>query len=87
MSLISSQKTAPESYLLADCVSVTVKDQKVCLELPLDLGEKCVEVPDWVPNGEAARACISVKKISSRDHESTAILVVLTNYSSSTSAS
>jgi hypothetical protein len=60
--VIRSQKIAPESYLLADCVSVTVNDRKVCLELPLDLGEACVEVPDWVPDGEAARACISIKK-------------------------
>ncbi|MBD2099306.1 hypothetical protein [Leptolyngbya sp. FACHB-261] len=59
---ISSQETAPESYILADCVSVTVKDNKVCLELPLDLGKKCIDLPDWVPNGEAARACVSVKR-------------------------
>jgi len=59
---ISSQTTAPESYILAECVSVTVENKEVCLNLPLGLGRKCVEVPDWVPNGEAARACISIKK-------------------------
>ena len=59
---ISSQETAPESYLLADCVAVTVEDHKVCLKLPYDLGRKCLEIPVRFPNGEAARACISIKK-------------------------
>jgi hypothetical protein len=59
---IKSQETAPESYILADCVSVTVEKNKVCLELPLDLGKKCIDIPARIPNGTAVSACVSVKK-------------------------
>jgi hypothetical protein len=59
---IDSQDIAPEASVQADCVSVTITDGKACLNLPFDLGRKCVKVPDWVPNGEPARVCISVRR-------------------------
>jgi hypothetical protein len=47
--------------LLVECLSVTVQDGQVCLNLPLELGEECIDVPDWIPDGEAARACLEIR--------------------------
>ena len=44
----------------AQCVSVTVNNGEVCLDLPLGIGHVCLPVPSWVPNGEAAKACIDL---------------------------
>lgn len=56
----SSSRMADVS-LLAECISVTVQNGEICLNLPLGLGRQCIDVPDWIPNGEAARACLSIK--------------------------
>jgi hypothetical protein len=56
----SSEKTA-DVTIAAECISVTVQNGEVCLNLPLGLGSQCIDIPDWVPNGEAARACLSIK--------------------------
>jgi hypothetical protein len=51
------------STLLADCVSVTVENNKVCVEIPVKkIGKKCITVPANFPNGTAAEACISICK-------------------------
>jgi hypothetical protein len=42
------------------CISVTVADHKVCLNLPLGFGSYCFTVPDWVPNGAEVKACIDI---------------------------
>ena len=44
----------------AECVSVTVKNGEVCLKLPLGIGNVCLPVPSWVPDGDAAQACIDI---------------------------
>lgn len=55
-------KTA-EITALAQCISLEVEDHKVCVKLPLGLGKQCIDVPDWIPNGEAARVCLSINFI------------------------
>lgn len=44
----------------AQCVSVTVTNGQVCLNLPLGIGSVCLPVPGWVPNGTAAQACLDI---------------------------
>jgi hypothetical protein len=43
----------------AECISVTVNNGQICLNLPI-VGSKCLPVPPWVPNGTAAQACIAI---------------------------
>ncbi|MEM6484027.1 MAG: hypothetical protein AAF662_03440 [Pseudomonadota bacterium] len=45
---------------LAACISVTVSEGKICLNLPFDIGDICLPIPPWVPEGTAAKACIDV---------------------------
>jgi len=57
-----SQSASTATFsLLAECISVTVQEGQVCLNLPLGIGRECIDIPDWVPNGEAARACLEIK--------------------------
>jgi hypothetical protein len=44
----------------AQCISVTVQNGKVCLNLPLGIGSVCLPVPSWIPNGTAAQACLDI---------------------------
>lgn len=44
----------------AQCVSVTVTNGQVCLNLPLGIGSVCLPVPAWVPDGTAAQACLDI---------------------------
>lgn len=44
----------------AECISVTVNNGQVCVNLPLGIGSVCLPVPSWVPNGTAAQACIDI---------------------------
>ena len=46
--------------IAAQCIDVTVANKKICLKLPLGIGKVCVPVPGFVPNGQAAKACISI---------------------------
>jgi hypothetical protein len=43
------------------CVSVTIKNGKACLNVPV-VGNVCVSVPSWVPNGDLAQACVDICK-------------------------
>lgn len=54
---ISASVTAS---FLAECISVSVKNNEICLNLPLGIGSVCIPVPDWVPEGEAAQACLRI---------------------------
>ena len=45
--------------MTAQCITVTVKNSKVCLNVPF-AGSICIGVPKWVPNGKAVAACASV---------------------------
>ncbi|MDB5591511.1 hypothetical protein [Enterovirga sp.] len=44
----------------AQCISVTVQNGQVCLNLPLGLGSVCLPIPIPVPNGTAAQACLDI---------------------------
>lgn len=46
--------------LAAGCISVTVENGKVCLNLPLGFGKYCFPIPSIIPNGTAAEACLSI---------------------------
>lgn len=43
----------------AQCISVTVQNGQVCLNLPI-VGSYCFSVPTWVPNGTAVQACLDI---------------------------
>ena len=44
----------------AQCISITVQNGQVCVNLPLGIGSVCLPVPSWIPNGTAAQACIDI---------------------------
>ncbi|MCE7993450.1 MAG: hypothetical protein HEP71_15795 [Roseivirga sp.] len=49
-----------EISLFAQCVSVTVENNHVCVNLPLGLGSKCISIPLSIPNGTAGKACLNI---------------------------
>lgn len=49
-----------EYSALAECISVTVKNNKICLNLPLGIGSVCIPIPLSVPDGTAAQACLHI---------------------------
>ena len=44
----------------AECISVTVKNHAVCIDLPLGFGSRCFSLPISIPDGTAAQACLSI---------------------------
>ncbi|MGB5981310.1 MAG: hypothetical protein WBG46_04125 [Nonlabens sp.] len=44
----------------AECISVSVDNGNVCLNLPLGLGHVCLPIPISFPDGTAAEACLSM---------------------------
>ncbi len=44
----------------AQCISVTVQNHQICINLPLGIGSKCFPVPSWVPEGSAVQACLNI---------------------------
>ena len=46
--------------LAGGCISVTVNNNKICINLPLGLGSACLPIPLNIPNGTAAEACIDI---------------------------
>lgn len=57
----SSPSEGGELELRASCISVVSGNNKVCLRLPLGIGQVCIPVPFDVPNGTAVRACLSTR--------------------------
>lgn len=51
----------PLAEIFAECISVTIKDGKACLKIPV-AGEVCINVPEWVPNGTVAEVCVDICK-------------------------
>ena len=45
----------------ASCISVVSGNRRVCLRLPLGIGQVCIPVPFDVPNGTPVRACLSIR--------------------------
>ena len=49
-----------EFAVQAQCISVTVQNNEVCLNLPLGIGSVCLPIPVSIPDGTAAEACLSI---------------------------
>lgn len=49
-----------EMFVAAQCVSITVQNNQVCLNLPLGIGKVCLPIPKWIPNGAKLEACIGL---------------------------
>ena len=56
----TSASISKDVFMLAECTSVTVDNGVVCLNLPLGFGRQCIDIPRFIPNGEVARACLSI---------------------------
>ena len=52
-----------ELELRAACIEVITGNHRVCLRLPLGIGQACTPVPFNLPNGTKVRACLSVRTI------------------------
>jgi hypothetical protein len=52
-----------EVTLQAACISVEVRNNKVCLSLPLGFGSICLPIPIPIPSGTAASACLSIRTV------------------------
>lgn len=60
--VVAAEDFSPEAFsLLSECLSVTIENHKICVELPLNIGKKCIDVPDWVPNGSVAKVCLEIR--------------------------
>jgi hypothetical protein len=46
--------------IATQCISVTVRNRRVCLRLPLGIGNVCLPVPSFIPNGRVAQACLRI---------------------------
>lgn len=44
----------------AECVSVTVENHSICINLPLGFGKHCFSIPLNIPNGTAGQACLHI---------------------------
>ena len=44
----------------AECISVTIENHSVCINLPLGLGKHCISVPISIPSGTAGKACLDI---------------------------
>ena len=53
-------RLAGPTSLLAECITVTINNNRVCLNLPLGLPSFCLPIPIHVPNGTVAQACIRI---------------------------
>ncbi len=46
--------------LAGGCISVTVNNGQVCVNLPLGFGSICLPIPSIFPSGTAAQACLDI---------------------------
>ncbi|MGW0810796.1 hypothetical protein [Nonomuraea sp. NPDC002799] len=46
--------------MAAGCISITVQNNKICVNLPLGLGGLCIPLPLSIPNGTVAQACLRI---------------------------
>jgi hypothetical protein len=49
-----------ELKIAAQCISVTVQNGQICVNLPLGIGSVCLPIPSIFPSGTAAQACIDI---------------------------
>jgi len=59
----TSIREVHELNMLAQCLSVQVEGNQVCVNLPLGIGRVCVPIPVSIPNGEVGSACLSICSI------------------------
>jgi hypothetical protein len=52
-----------EVTIQAVCLTVTVRNRKVCVSLPFGFGSACLPIPFHVGDGTSAEACLDVKTI------------------------
>ncbi len=45
----------------AECITVSIRNRKVCLSLPLGLGSVCLPIPINIGDGTSAQACLSIR--------------------------
>jgi hypothetical protein len=50
---------ATEFSISGGCVTVTVENGRICVDLPL-VGQYCLPVPSWIPSGAELQACVSI---------------------------
>lgn len=55
----AAQFAGGEFSVSGGCISVTVGNHQICLNLPI-VGKHCIPVPVNLPNGTAAQACLSI---------------------------
>lgn len=53
----NNKTEAGNGIMPSECASVTVKNGKVCLNLPLWFGRYCLAVPRSIPDGTILRGC------------------------------
>ncbi|MBX9860561.1 MAG: hypothetical protein K2Y20_13380 [Sphingomonas sp.] len=61
-SLVNAEDSylANELSVLGACVDVVItKDHKVCIKVPI-FGNKCINVPSWIPAGAKLSACATI---------------------------
>ncbi len=46
--------------LAGGCISVTVNNGQICVNLPLGFGSICLPIPAVFPSGTAAQACLDI---------------------------
>ena len=46
--------------VVTECISVTVEDGKVCLNLPFHFGRHCLPIPSFIPDGTVGKACLTI---------------------------
>lgn len=44
----------------AECVTATVENGQICIDLPLGLGHKCISIPTKFGDGTKAQACLDI---------------------------
>jgi hypothetical protein len=52
---------ASEVTIQAACISVTVSNRRVCVNLPFGFGQACLPIPISIGEGTSARACLDVR--------------------------
>ena len=52
---------ASEVTVLAQCITVTVRNRRVCLRLPLGIGQACLPIPINIGDGTSAQACLNIR--------------------------
>ena len=58
-----SNSVGAELTVLAQCITVTVRNRKVCVRLPLGLGTACLPIPISIGDGTSAQACLSIRTV------------------------